>query len=249
MRYLLIIVFTLIWILPTSAQQSIAVGEILTVTVTANEPAFLQFEAEANTYYRISTEALTDEFDTVVALIAPDTIQVAYEDDVVLEDGTISRNAVIKRYEAIYNDVYTIRVDSFNGATDGEVAVTIEAIDPYEVETDTDDDSTITLTVTVDENMIISLPQEFDAGITQTITVRDASGNLDPIVRLTNSDGEILARNDDHTSADTSLSPFDARISNFVVPNTGEYIIEVVDFIGNAGKFVIQIEVDSQTSP
>lgn len=242
------LLFALYFALPTSAQETIPIGEIITITVTADTPARLQFDAEIGLYYRITTQALTDEFDSVVALIAPDEVQVAYADDYILEDGTLSRDAQIERFAAIYDAPYTIRVDSFNGVTEGDVEVLVEVIDPFDLETDVDD-AIITLTVTAEEHAVISLPQTFDAGIVQTITVRDASGNLDPILRLKNVDGELLAHNDDHTTADTTLSPFDARVSNFTVPEDGEYIIEVVDFIGNAGKFVIQIGQEIQTSP
>jgi hypothetical protein len=62
-----------------------------------------------------------------------------------------------------------------------------------------------------------------------TITLEAQSGTLDPIVRLLNPRGEIIAENDD--ALDTSLG-LNAQLADISLPQNGRFIIQAARFFG-----------------
>jgi hypothetical protein len=78
-------------------------------------------------------------------------------------------------------------------------------------------------------------------GETLTITVRATDNQLDPKVSLIDASGTVLIDNDDHTSVNPDLSPYDSEITAFAIPATGTYTIEIGAFAGNGGSFELTI--------
>jgi predicted nucleic acid-binding Zn-ribbon protein len=84
---------------------------------------------------------------------------------------------------------------------------------------------------------------QFNANELVTITALSQTPDFDTRLRLENLAGEALARNDDLESFDILPDVTDAQISNFIVPETGEYQIEVRAFSANqTGEFILMIQ-------
>lgn len=71
-----------------------------------------------------------------------------------------------------------------------------------------------------------------------TITMLTQDGSLDPLLRVYDPNGNLLAENDD--AEDTALG-FDAQIVDLQLPFNGEYIIEAGRFDGE-GSYLLRIE-------
>lgn len=76
------------------------------------------------------------------------------------------------------------------------------------------------------------------------VSLRRISGNLDPRVDLATPDGLVLASNDDDPNAEGTL---DAGISNYLIEESGVYLILATRFGDNAGDteggFVLSVDV------
>ncbi len=73
-----------------------------------------------------------------------------------------------------------------------------------------------------------------------TITLRTRSGTLDPLLRLLDANGNVLAENDD---ADDAALGLDAQIFQFDVPFDGTYIVEAARFDGE-GEYTLEITAE-----
>ncbi|MBC8098350.1 MAG: hypothetical protein H7Y11_02805, partial [Armatimonadetes bacterium] len=132
---------------------------------------------------------------------------------------------------------YSVRVNSFNGVTVGEVELllTLDAA----LDTQTPSVDTLTVTLYADEVYGVPLMLESIAGL--SITVRDPLGVLDPLVTLRDAEGRVVAANDDHNTLDLTLNIFDARISPAEVLPPGAYTLEIREFLGRAGAMEVVI--------
>jgi hypothetical protein len=175
----------------------------------------------------LTVEAV-DEIDPVVEILELDGAhRLAYNDD--LSPETMHAGLIaLPLSEA---GEYTIRINSFNGATEGNVEVTLTVIDEEEsgelIEAELFPNSTVRYT----------LPR----GETYTVTAFDPQGVLDAVLTVRNANGIVIATNDDHLSSDLTLNVFDARLS-VTVPDDETYTVEVRDFLGRAGTITVQIE-------
>lgn len=227
-----------------SAQDAIEIapGEPVTVQVNAEAPALLTFVGAANERFTLTTEALGDEpIDTVLEVLTPQMQQLAYSDDRLLADGQIDRNAHLTDLFLPEVGLYTIRVDSFNGVSEGEVVISLEALPRSEAEIE-DLDSATRIQTKLRQGEVFSYSITLEAEAQLTITARDLSGTLDPIIHLRDEAGAILASNDDHTSDDLTLNLFDAQIVDFGIGDSSIVQLEVLDFLGRAGDIEIRIE-------
>jgi hypothetical protein len=89
---------------------------------------------------------------------------------------------------------------------------------------------------------VYSQALDAQAGDFVTVSVRAMTPGYDPRVYLRTAEGELLALNDDHGSADPTLALLDARIRNYPIPITGTYVIEVDSYDGAPGAFEIVTE-------
>jgi hypothetical protein len=138
---------------------------------------------------------------------------------------------------------YIIRVGSYNNTGIGTVEVLVES------RTETTASSASAPAVSDSEIIAGSLipggtfAYSFRAieGERVTIAVRDASGTLDPRLLLMDSHFNPLVENDDHSSDDPALDPYDSKIEDFVAPAAGTYNLLVSDFEGAEGAFQLVI--------
>lgn len=219
------------------AQADDGLGESFLLAVTDENRGSIDYVVEREAeYITIQAHSIEDEselFDPVMWIVDGQNHLIAYNDN--FNDDNFAR------IENLFlpPDRYTIWIDSFNGVREGEVEVQVEPADPFnEVSSATDD--TITIDVKLPADAIYRYALELSENDMITISVRDTSGTLDPHLSILE-DNSLLISNDDHQSPDLTLNRLDSRISEWQVPSDNTYIIEVRDFLGNAGEFELII--------
>ena len=198
----------------------------------------LQYESAGEEIVTISARSLEElgVLDPVLEVLARDGTRLAYDDD-----GGENGNARIENLTLALPGLYTIRVNTFNGVSTGEVEITVTTSDPFaEMTTITDDGIVISASLPAHKRYTYRLTGE--AGEVITLTVRGLSNGLDPFITLRDADGGRLALNDDHGTEDGTLGRLDAQIAGFALPVGGTYVIEVADLTGAAGRFELTIE-------
>lgn len=227
-------VMVLMWLITVSIAQDLQLEPDTPITVTIGDyPAWLTYTGITGEVITLSTmTAITDTApDTTLEILYPDRHRLEYVDDVVFPDGTVKSDAVIDKIELPVEGVYRIRVDSFNGVSEGEVEVLLtHSTESYNVIT------TDTLTIVsgeIENALTYSLDVEPNTPL--TIVARDISGTLDPVLSIYDAAGTLLAFNDDHQSGDLSLDVFDAQVAELVIEDRTTLEIIVKDFLGRTG--------------
>lgn len=218
----------------------IQADEPITVTV-GDDPAWLTYTGTAGERITITTlTAITDTApDTTLEILYPDGQRLDYNDDTILPDGNLKGDAMLQAIELPMDGTYRIRVDSFNGVSAGDVDVLLttpdNALDVLAI-----DDLTI---VSGDIRDSLIYPIDVSAGSTLTVTARDVSGTIDPILRLY-ADDTLLTFNDDHRSGDLSLDVLDAQVSDFAIDEDTTINIVVRDYLGRSGTVELIIALE-----
>lgn len=213
------------------------------VLLTGEQPADTLYEVRQTQTVSVHARSLEPEgtLDTVVYVLAADGTALAFNDDA---GGTSDSHIA---HVTLPPGVYTVRVNSFNGVSAGQVALSIEPVDIFEAQVETQDGQT-RISAALPRFAVYRYRFDGRANARVSITVRDTSGTLDPVLALKQADGRLLARNDDHNSASLLLNVLDSQISDFALPHTGEYILEVVDFLGAAGTFELLLLLESDVT-
>ncbi|MBN2470404.1 MAG: PPC domain-containing protein [Anaerolineae bacterium] len=122
------------------------------------------------------------------------------------------------------------------------------------VELPSGDSNTISETITSNlDNATYRESWAFDgaAGDVVTITMVATSGNLDTLLYLMDSAGNVLASNDDATNE--AIGPYNSQIANFTLPAAGTYTIEATRFGeengGTTGSYELTIDTLSGSAP
>jgi hypothetical protein len=212
------------------------------VTVTADAPATLTLDNDTvGAVITIMARAVDNtEVDPVLWLVDSEARLLAYNHNTLTNDGLIDVTAVITNLVLPTAGLYTIYVDSFNGVSTGEVEVTIRETDRFNVVVE-ETGSLHVMRLTLPEDSIFVYPITVQEGDNISITVRDGNRQLDPYIRIVDSNGNPIMNNDDHASDDLSLNIFDARITDWQVRADDTYILEVRDFLGRAGDVLLEI--------
>ena len=229
-----------------SAQEIIELDEPTTVSFDGDAPALVIYDAEAGEIVNIVVDGVDDFLDTVMAVIDPDGNQLVFNDDTWIPDGdsniNIQYDAQVLSLRLDQAGEHLIYVDSFNGVEAGEAVVTVFH-DDFFAEAQTQFDEPFALDAFLDASAVITYTLDLEAGDRITITARDLTGNLDPVASLLY-DGEVIAENDDHTDIDLELNTLDAKLLDVGILESGNYQIEVIDFLGNAGWLQVTIAVE-----
>lgn len=198
------------------------------------------FEAEAGDVVTISATTTAGNLDTVLVLLDPDDAQVALNDDA----DFATRDSLIEDLSLPASGTYTIVIGRFGGA-EGQSAGTYELslmigaetgdLPPEENENDDEtpalpqgdltDGALISGEITDD---VFSNSYTFSARAGDFVTIEmdaDTDSALDPLLRLYDADGNLIAENDDRDIADT-----DAAIADFEIPTDGLYTIVATRF-------------------
>nr|MCU0474612.1 PPC domain-containing protein [Anaerolineae bacterium] len=232
-------------------EGAIAYGELVVGELgIVQQSAQYSFEGRAGEV--VTIDVRSDAFDPAVALVSGNGDRLALDDD-----GGGGLNARINRFTLPTDGTYLIVADGFRGFTGDRtlqgrftVALTVEgeASAPVAQATSTPAPDTAQVTPlpalpsgstgTLDfgQSAIGELTAEAQLGrytfvgtAGDVITIQTDSDEFDPKIRLLDSDGTLIAEDDD------SGSGLNALLENVTLPRDGEYVIEVDGFRGPSG--------------
>jgi hypothetical protein len=220
---------------------TIIAGTPLTVTLTAGAgPADAVYIAAPDEVLTVTARSAADEPVDVTLEILRDNQRIAFNDDHHTEFSDLAPlDAAITGLHIKEAGVYTLRIHSFSGAQSGEVEVLVQSeplIQPCE---------TPAQTVELPPNRAFACLLDLQAGQTLTLTARDISGTLDPVLTLLDPDGAQMVINDDHDSSDLTLNVLDAKMVNIPIDEAGTYTVLLSDFGGAAGTLALGVEIES----
>lgn len=215
-----------------------------TISLDGENASFITFEASAGDVVTLTLTSDDDDplANPVLAVLNPQNRLIAYNDNHFTNDPNLrATDSVIENLQLKQDGTYTVYVNTYGGIYAGDVRLTIETVDLFQITLDDADGMT-----TITGNLPASTPYHytFDAVADDvlTITLRDVSGTLDPILAVMDADGNMLFQNDDHAGSDLTLNVFDAQLRDIVIPADGEYIIIARDFMGMSGEFALSIQ-------
>lgn len=198
----------------------------------------------AQSLHELQEDELEAVRDVVIWVISSSGKQIAYEDDTrTPPDGLQPTDAFIPKLLLPTAGDYRIYVDTYGGIFATEVMFTIESADLFDSDI-VSDDNQITINAALPRSVPFRHILELEAGDVITVTVRDRSGTLDPLLRLLDGDENTIAMNDDHGTSDLTLDVLDSRLDSFEIPADGEYTLMVTDFLSRAGQFEVIITID-----
>ncbi|MCU0495934.1 MAG: hypothetical protein MUF87_01130 [Anaerolineae bacterium] len=228
-RAIKLLVFLTILVLAFGRESPIVItpNVPLTLRLDGVAPSILSYDAPNAETISITVRAL-DPIDPVLEILTPNDHRLAYNDDSLGQvDGLSFSDAAVTRLALPAAGRYQIRVNSFNGVSVGQVEVILTTPSAFDV-TESDDARLIQLPPDHPVRYLV------DAQSGDQITFTAYAPGLDPIVRLYDLNGTMIAVNDDHGSTDTTLNTLDARLT-VTIPASGQYTLEVADFLGRAG--------------
>ncbi len=178
----------------------------------------------------------SDTLDVALRLLSPDGGEVAYRDGQDGQDLYGLFDAQIRTFTMTEAGVYTVRVERVDG--DGTYSLGINVDQGFELSAE--------LATSLRGMLVDSLPVQRwvfqgKAGQVLTVTMQSESGSLDPLLRLLDGSGSLLAENDD--AADTAMGK-DAQLVQVRLPQDGTYVLEAARFDGE-GEYTLVIVVTS----
>lgn len=257
-------------VFPALAQDEteLSANEPTSVRLDPNGPTELLYRSSSDDVITITVRSLEEPgvVDPTVELVDANGRRLAFNDDHNTARDELTRfDSAIEGIEIIGPAEYTVRVTSFTGAAEGNLEVTVESgAEPVENPDEPNEPSEPIEQPAQQnnggdfetQNISDNIPEggdfeyEFDAAAGQvvTITVRSLDNSLDPRVRLLNSAGDELAKNDDHEDDDESLASYDSRILGFEIPDDDTYTVIITGFAGTGGDFDLTVEGGDEPS-
>ena len=225
----------------TLAQDTTLQSDIpLTVTI-GETPVWLTYEGTANDIISISTLSQVTETkpDTILEILTPSRLRLDYADDASESDDSIQSDATLSNIKLPIDGEYQIRVDSFNGVQAGEIKVMLTR-NTMSSEMTTVQGLTI-IRGDIGEYGRFTHMLDVTANTSLTISARDVSGTLDPILSVYDIDNKLIAFNDDHQGDDLEIDVLDAKINELQVKSDMTISIVVRDFMGRNGTIELII--------
>ncbi|NDJ74773.1 MAG: hypothetical protein GYB65_00825, partial [Chloroflexi bacterium] len=206
--------------------EPISFGVPVTGTLQANTHTYI-FSARADDLVTIDLES--DDFDCYLYLLDEDGNELTYNDD-----GGDGYNSRILFYALPYSGDYIIEVDSFSGGGSGNYTLTLrmeEPVPPVE-------DELLAYGDSAESTLVNNTHTYVFAGVAgDYVSISAASDTFTPIIDLLGPDGTQL------TSTEDSYAYYDANITAFTLPATGEYTIVVRGFEGSAvGNYSLSLD-------
>lgn len=227
MWFLLLMIF---WLL----QAPVLRPETPIVLDLAEQPGEVLYLGQPGEVISVSAHSLEDEpLDLTLAILLDDE-RLAFNDDHSGEDNDLApQDAGIQDLVLDEAGRYQIRVANFNGLPTGRVELRLTGRPLVE--------NCMAGEVVLRPNRVFACMLDLDAGQSLSVSARDSSNSLDPVLQLLKPDGTLLAFNDDHEGLDLSLNQLDAQLDGITIPETGRYRLEVRDFAGQAGTVALWI--------
>ncbi|MBZ0293612.1 MAG: pre-peptidase C-terminal domain-containing protein [Anaerolineae bacterium] len=229
------VIIALLWLALFQSEPT----QIVTLTGYAG-PVDLGYHLDEPSILTVTAHSLSAEPVDVTLEILLNEHRIAFNDDYMGENtDLLPLDAAIESLPLEQPGDYTIRIHSFNGAQDGDIAVSITTqplVGPCTVPAQAID---------LHANRSFACTVSLTAGELVTLTAHTATDRLDPMLTLLDADGQQVAANDDHEEDDPALNPLDAQIAGWKVLADGTYTIEVHDFAGQAGSVSLKLDISS----
>ena len=215
---------------PANTGVSIEYGETGIIGLIQGESRIIEyvFEGQAGDEINIQMISTTGTLDTYLYLFDPNNVLLVENDDDLEGDGT---DSFIHNFILPATGTYTILATRFDRGDESStgafelILTSVTALDGGELVFDVTEDGTIA-------DSAYEVAYTFDALDDDVVNIRvvTTSGDLDPLVRLLDVDGNQLIQNDDESGSSTN-----SLIDGFVIPSTGVYTIIVTRLGGSIG--------------
>jgi hypothetical protein len=225
---------------------SVNYGDTILGLITPEQPLIFYFlRAERGDVVNISLRRTSGNLDPLLHLATSDGRILASNDDDPEAAGTL--DAGIYNYIIFESGVYLVVVTRFGeeaGDTDGSYVLTVNQTPPEELGTTFEEARLIdygeSLEGTIDDEIPIRYYRfEAERGDVVTVVLSNASGNLDPLVKLASMDQTELVQDDD------SGDDRGALIAAYTIPTAGTYYAVATRAGGiegqTTGTFVIEL--------
>ncbi len=231
--------------------QPLTAGETNYV-VFSGAPVSLTYEGTEGEIVTITVSSEDGSLDPTLTLLNPDGDEIGFNDDHNSDLDLNRFDSALIDVELDSDGVYTLVINTFSGSGDGMILVTLDSGASGDDEGGKDggssqggEGSPIVVEGEVPDDETFEYTFEGVEGDIVTITARATDNSLDPVTTLLGPDGDEVASNDDHDDDDPDLERFDSRISEFELPETGEYTVSVRGFGGFGGELELTIEFGS----
>ena len=232
------------WLLPWLFAIVIAADTTIMTLTSGAGPVEIAYEMDSGQRITVTARSLADDPIDVTLEILLDNHRMAFNDDHATDIADLAPlDAAIVDFVPPHAGTYTLRIHSFNGAQRGDVEITMQS-SPITLPCDMPQHN-----ANLQTNGTFACWLELEAGTALTISARDVSGTLDPVLTLLDADSAVLARNDDHHTADLGLNVLDSKIDAYILPADGRYMVQVRDFGSSSGVVEIMIVPTKIVSP
>ncbi|PJF23045.1 MAG: hypothetical protein CUN56_02885 [Phototrophicales bacterium] len=223
--------------------QYIRIGESQIITLNGETPSQVWFTASAGDVLTIILTSQDNDplANPVLAVQDANNQQLAYNNNHFTNDPDLRpTDAVIQALWIKADGEYRIIANTYGGIYAGDVVLTLMRDDLFDITITTSDTQTV-ITGDLPASTPYHYPFSARAGDVISVTLRDTSGTLDPILTLVDANGQVIAQNDDHAGDDLTLNVFDSKLHQVILPHTNEYTLIVRDFLGMSGTFEMVI--------
>lgn len=199
------------------------------------------FEASAGSIVSVAIYATSGNLDTILELYGPDGALLAENDDAT--GGTT--NSIIDQFHAEAGGTYVVRAARFraaDGNTTGDFVLTVSEGEPAGPP-----DSLVSTELFAGESVFGTIDATHPrrvytyagtAGETISIALAALDGTLDPLLRVLNPDGTVLAENDDAAVGDGN-----SLVAGIDLPVDGVYTVIATRYREDAGETVGRFEL------
>ncbi len=212
-------------------------GESVVGRVTPEQPlAFYFLRAERGDVFDVVMRRTSGDLDPQVDIATAEGVVLASNDDDPLAEGTL--DAAIRHYEALESGIYLVVATRFGreaGDTEGSFVLKVELVPPETLGASPEDARLLDYGQTLEGEIDDATPARYfwfsgRRGDVVTATLANLSGNLDPLLQLTDANLVTLMQDDDGGEGR------DARIAAFTLPATGTYYLVATRSGGASGQ-------------
>lgn len=228
LKFILVISLLGLFAVPALAQESIALGDSVTGSLTAAQPS-QTYTLDAEAGQAINVTLTSNEFDAYLSLLDEDDTVLAQNDD---SNGT---NSAITGFVLPQAGSYTILVESYGqhnngGAETGDYTLSVSELQVERIE----------YSQVVNGELTSGEPARdyvFTGQAGDVIVITQSSDDFDSYLYLLDSSGNQIMTNDD------SGGSLDSAIGPYTLPSTGSYTIRAASLGGSAeGSFILTLD-------
>lgn len=213
--------------------------DVITDSIAASGEFEYNFQANAGDMYTFTAVATSGDLDPILRIFDDASGQFLFGND---DHGTSDLDlnfydSRIQRYIFQEAGSFVLTLNGYS-TTAGRFELTVEHV-MSDAPIGNGTEEVITNSITANE--IFTHEFTAQAGDIVSVTARALTSSFDVSLVLISPDGELIADNDDHGTADANLSVRDAHINNFIVTESGTYTAEVSGWRDSAGSFALII--------